>query len=131
MSAGHDGTPQEPQWPANPFFGEPWDAPAVDGARQAPTPVGVPCAWCSVPVADGDQGFLVGCAGLDEQGKIKATVKPFHRECQLRSVIGSPAHLDGKCSCHGGDGDNQPQTPEQRRAESLEVWDRITTGRFG
>jgi len=44
MRRGHDGSPQEPQWPANPYFGQPWDAPAVDGARQAPTPVGKPCA---------------------------------------------------------------------------------------
>ncbi len=130
MSGGHDGSPQEPKWPANPYFGQPWDAPAVEGARQAPTPVGKPCAWCGVPVADGDQGFLVGCARRDDAGKIYGTVEPFHRECQLRSVIGSPAHLDGGCSCHGGQDDRRPQNPQEKRAEAIEVWDRVLAGQF-
>lgn len=128
---GHTGTPQIPEWPSNPYFGEPWDVPAVEGARQAPTPVGQPCAWCTVSIADGDQGFLIGCARLDEHGNVHGSVKPFHRECLLRSTVGSPAHLDGECSCNGGEGNGSPSTPEGKRAEAIAVWDRIRSGRVG
>jgi hypothetical protein len=48
----------------------------------------------------------------------------------LRAVVGSPAHLDGHCTCHGGDGDGRPQTPAEMRAEAIEVWDRIASGRL-
>lgn len=89
------------------------------------------CAWCTVPVADGDQGFLIGCARLDENRRPYGSIEPWHRECRLRSTAGSPAHLDGECSCHTGRPDARPQTPQGKRAEALEVWDRIQRGQIG
>ena len=107
----------------NAYFGEPWDAPIVDGQTREHTPIGNPCAWCQVPIATGDQGILMGAITGPPQRPLASRV-PYHRECLMRSTIGSPAHLDGKCTCRGG----QPpaeQTPEEMRAEALEVWRRI------
>lgn len=115
----------------NPYFGEPWDAPAVDAAPRVATPVGVPCLWCGVPVERGDRGFMVGCARLGEDGEPYGSVEPYHRECQMRSVIGSPAHLDGECFCHTGEPDQHPSTPQEKRAEAIEVWDRVLRGEIG
>jgi hypothetical protein len=114
----------------NAYFGEPWDVPATEGQPRVPTPVGAPCLWCAVPIADGDRGFMIGCARLGDDGKPYGTVEPQHRECQMRAVMGSPAHLDGHCTCHGGDGGERPQAPAEMRAEAIEVWDRIASGRF-
>lgn len=130
MSGGHDGTPQEPQWPSNPYFGEPWDAPAVEGARRAPTPVGQPCADCTMPIADGDQGFLIPRASRTADERRPAS-QPWHRECLMRTVVGSPDCIDGTCHCRSEDADACEPTPQQRRAEAIEVWNRIQSGQFG
>jgi hypothetical protein len=114
----------------NAYFGEPWDVPATEGQPHVPTPVGKPCLWCSVPIADGDRGFMVGWARRDDDGEFHYALEPQHRECQLRAVVGSPAHLDGNCTHHGGEGGDRPQTPAEARAEAIEVWDRINSGRF-
>lgn len=113
----------------NAFFGEPWDAPATDGQPRVATPVGQKCLWCSMPIVEGDRGFIVPAMRQTPAGDWYADPLPQHRECQLRSVVGSPAHLDGHCSCHGGN-PARPQTPEELRAEAIEVWDRINSGRF-
>lgn len=113
----------------NAFFGEPWDVPATEGQEHVPTPVGTPCLWCQVPIEDGDRGFILPAMRQTLAGDWYADPLPQHRECQMRSVIGSPAHLDGNCICHGGD-PARPQTPAEVRAEAVEVWDRIMSGRF-
>lgn len=130
MRGGRTDTPQVTEWPPNPYFGEPWDVPAVEGARQVPTPVGEPCAWCETQIADGDQGFLIPGARLGRHGKLYSSLQPWHRECLLRTVVGSPARLDGTCRCHGG-GDERPHSPAEKRGEAVEVWDRIQSRQIG
>lgn len=130
MRRGRADAPQATEWPPNPYFGEPWDVPAVEGARQVPTPVGKPCAWCETTIADGDQGFLIPGALLGGNGKLHSSWQPWRRECLLRTVIGSPAHLDGMCRCHGGE-EAQPQSPAEKRVEAVEVWDRIQSRWIG
>lgn len=89
---------------ANPYFGEPWDAPAIDDNVQAPTPVGEPCTYCSDKVVEGDQGFLVSAVDLAEDGKTTvASIRPIHRECTIASVIGcGVACVEGRCDCRSG-----------------------------
>lgn len=99
----------------NPIFGEPWDAPVCEGAPRLPTPVGTPCLWCEVPIADGDQGQMQPLLRADRTTQMV----PYHRECLLRAVVGPPGHLWEECSCHGGP-HQQPQTPEEKRAEAIE-----------
>lgn len=113
----------------NLYFGERWDAFVTDGAEQVPTPVGQLCGWCSLPIANGDRGLLIPIASLGEDGQPRYSAVPWHRECLTRSIVGSPAHLDGRCTCHGGPvcGD---LTPQRMREEALEVWRRVQTGRL-
>lgn len=110
--------PAEDEPPANPYFGPKWDAPATDHARQAPTPVGQECVGCRVPVAEGDQGFLMGYLGSSGA----PGVVPYHRECLFASTSG---HLVGICPCTHGDGE---YTPAQSRADALEAWARLSSG---
>jgi hypothetical protein len=97
-------------WPNNPYFGDFWDVPATEDAPHAPTPVGVPCFECELPVADGDQGFLL----WSSQGPV-----PIHRECQLMHTSG---HVFGFCAncCEGG-----PLQGRARRGMALELWKHV------
>jgi len=81
------------------YFGELWDMPFLDDKlallRQAPTPLGQLCLYCTEPIADGDRGLLqpvIGAGG-------SAQIQPVHAECNLRSVVGSPQHLRQQCNC--------------------------------
>lgn len=96
-------------------FGPAW-GPITDGSKQIETPVGQQCFWCQEPIAPGDRGTFVPVSRLDG-----FTVDPQHRECGLRAVIGSIAHLEKRCSCYGGpDDDDSTMTDRQ---EALAVWD--------
>ncbi len=80
------------------FFGERWDAPIVDHAMPAPTPVGQLCYDCGEPVEDGDRGFLRCVVRAGADGQTCGVVEPVHAECDLRSVLG---HTVGICPCTG------------------------------
>ena len=100
------------------IFGQPWDAPVCEGAEQEPAPVGEPCVWCQMPIEEEDRGVLVPC--LRAGGVMESL--PWHRECFLRSTVGSPAHIRGECSCHGGS-EASSSTPEEVREEAREAWE--------
>jgi hypothetical protein len=54
---------------------------------------------------------------------------PWHRECLLRSVVGSVGHQLGRCSCYGGDEDDPPgMTPREAARAAVELFER-TRGR--
>lgn len=69
---------------------------AVSDGRVADTPLGQPCTWCGELIVNGDRGFITNA--LDVVGHLKRV--PIHRECELRSVIGSVGHQLGKCRCY-------------------------------
>src|SRR4051812_10816039 len=77
------------------YFGEPWDVPALEGAKQMPTPVGEKCLWCSHEVQEGERGYIRP-SWLDNPGRIE--LLPAHRGCDLANTSG---HLFGVCSCTG------------------------------
>lgn len=52
-----------------------------------------------------------------------------HKECGLREVVGSLAHIERRCSCYGGENDRTPGMT--LRAEALEIWRRLQSGEFG
>ncbi len=88
------------------YFGDKWDAPYLDDEPhrdvvRVDTPVGQPCYWCTEPVADTDRGLLTPVVSSDGNGGWTALIHPVHAECRTREVIGSPAHLAGRCRCHG------------------------------
>lgn len=67
-------------------------------------PVGVPCMHCEEPFTLMDDGEMV--PHWDGEGG--AAERPWHRECLLRSVLGSVGHQLRKCSCFGGEMEDPP-----------------------
>lgn len=105
------------------YFGEPWDVPAVDEGVQGPTPVGRRCIHCPDPIEDGDQGFMMGTVRLGKDGEPVGSLEPVHRECHLRSVTGSIAHLEGKCICHGVTGsDHDDDRSWREQGREIMAW---------
>jgi hypothetical protein len=101
-------SPVVPDGPApggSPFFGERWDAPAVEDAVQVPTPVGEVCQYCGEPIAAGDRGW------------VRAPQVWAHTECEMLGIVG---HLYGVCSCSGFD---------ESRAAALVLLGRINAAR--
>lgn len=102
--------------PLNKFFGEPWDAPALNGLTQGDTPVGRCCYYCAEEIVFGDRGFWRMIYGLSA-----ATIEPVHRECDFRSVVGSVGHILEQCSCYGGDEEDPPGMT--LREAAIAAWD--------
>ena len=101
------------------WFGPTWDAPVNDG-RHVATPVGQLCLWCTEPIEDGDSGVIQPY--LAEVGR-PPTLVAQHRNCFLRSVLGSVGHLNGQCSCSGGNhGDPPGMTRRQAADVAAEAW---------
>ncbi|MGC2652293.1 MAG: hypothetical protein WA317_01535 [Mycobacterium sp.] len=83
------------------FFGERWDAPVCDDARQVSTPVGEPCWRCEELIVEGDQGFvqpLVRVVG-------DVVLVCIHRACMVAEV----------CGCTGFDRSHASALEAQRR----------------
>jgi len=104
----------------NPYFGEPWDSPFCDTAPRTGTPVGERCGFCTDPIQDGDRGIIT--PAILAGGQPGAV--PWHHECWMRQVAGSPFHLRGQCSCHGGENFDARNATE-RRAEAGASYDLI------
>lgn len=101
------------------YFGERWDAPLLDGnITQVAVPVGRACLYCGEPIGAGDRG-LMRLAVRGTADKPTATQEPAHMECDLRTMIGDVAHLEGRCSCSGHPS-SEPDS-QTYREESLAV----------
>lgn len=99
------------------YFGEPWDAPAVDDATWVPTPSGQRCALCGEEVVSGDRGWIRGTAHYTPGGVLAAADAVVHAECELDGTLG---HVIGVCSCTGHE-------PGRQRARL--VWERAMGAR--
>jgi hypothetical protein len=88
-----------------------------------PFPGGESCLYCGEPFdeAAGDSGQATPCLRADGTTEIAHV----HKECQLRSVVGGLAHLEGRCSCHGGTTETPGMTARQ---EAVEIWRRHHAG---
>ena len=79
------------------------------------TPVGALCGFCREEIAPGDKGCMIP--------SIPGGKKPFHFECHMRLIIGSLAHLQGRCSCFGGREHDPPgMTLRQAARAAFEYW---------
>lgn len=95
------------------YFGPRWDSPAFEGCVQVPVPVGKPCLYCGVAIAEDDRGTLTGYLHSDGEFGSSAT----HLGCHLRSVLGNVTHLSGGCRYIGDCTEAEDATPyEQGRA---------------
>lgn len=102
----------------NQYFGEPWQASVCNEGISVPVPVGKPCSHCKILMTPYDRGVFLA--------DISGERSPVHRECVLRMVLGSPAHLRGECMCfnpvNASCKKEVPTTPEGKRAEAIESW---------
>lgn len=89
------------------WFGTTWNMPVNEG-ENCPTPVGVPCACCGVPVGDGDRGVVLELHGGPEGsrelpqhlGCIEAAAGP--RKAFKRPLIKSHGYRPSKTTSQGG-----------------------------
>lgn len=87
----------------NLYFGLRWGPSSFDPSLMTVTPVGEPCLHCGEPVEDGDSGLITQVVS-----ETSCEIRAQHRECFLRQLVGSVGHLEGKCSCYGGDQEDPP-----------------------
>ncbi|GIH95367.1 hypothetical protein ACFFMN_23725 [Planobispora siamensis] len=109
------------------WFGPPWppeicydDGERLAVDRRTSVPAGTLCADCDTPIGDGDRGVVMPhLVGLPPPGGAVTTRAAYiHIECQMLSVVGPLAHVQG--CCPGTGLCQRPQLP--RRQEALEVW---------
>lgn len=90
------------------------------------TPVGLPCLWCEEPIVEGDVGTLQGVGRKDDAtGEWVADMGAIHYECSMRQVVGSLAHVEGRCSCAvPGATEGDPEGISKREAAvlALRAW---------
>lgn len=103
----------------NQWFGpRPYGPMKCEASEWVPTPVGEPCLWCDEPLVHGNVGVLI--VYVDASG---ATRRPIHHACAIRQIVGSLAHLEGRCECVGGV-DDREERGLTKRHEALLVWER-------
>jgi hypothetical protein len=109
------------------WFGEPWwsfvcfdEAGKLIAEMQKAFPLGESCLYCDEPFAEGDSGTATPCVTTEG-----TSIRHGHKECQFMNVMGSLAHHEGRCHCHGGTGETPGMTLRQ---EALEVWKRHHEG---
>lgn len=100
--------------PVNDYFGKPWNAPAVEGARRVRRPLGRRCGYCRFRITPWARGFILpagdGACSKDWQ----PLGVPWHRECLFSTVAG---HAHGLCGCTF-----PARTPRERFRLSVLVW---------
>lgn len=78
----------------------------------------VQCDWCEEYVGPGETGIALPHIGTPG----KPTVH-FHEECYIRQLIGSVAHQQERCSCYGGDSEDDPSlTRHQAALAAYNLW---------
>jgi hypothetical protein len=129
MTAPYDDLPVEVRRENWGWFGEPWPSYVCYDEKwrlieemRKPFPAGESCLLCGEPFdeAAGDSG-----QATPVQTTEGAQIRHVHKECQLMNVVGSLAHHEGRCPCHGGD---RTGTGMTLRQEALEVWRRHQEG---
>ncbi len=80
---------------------------------QVPTPVENECLWCKEGFAEGDAGMAIP-SGMD------GSFVYYHKDCFLRTILGSLGHQRKQCSCFGGTLED-PQGVSLREAATLAV----------
>lgn len=107
------------------YFGLAWASGICDDGEQVVTPVGDPCLLCGEPIEDNDQGTFMFDAA-DVMRGTAPTMRPAHRECSLRSVLGGIGHLEDHHHWCQHEGD--PDGGRSYRQSALEVWSWVMHG---
>lgn len=124
ITAPYDELPIEVRRANWGWFGQPWWSYICYGENgelledmRKPFPAGESCLHCGevFDQAAGDSGQAMPCLTADG-----TVIRHAHRECSLRSVVGSLAHLERRCRCHGGSTETPGLT---KREEAVRVWE--------
>jgi len=94
--------------------------------NHAVTPVGGTCNWCDETIEASDSGMLTPHMALlapEVEGDftLEACYLPYHQECMMRQVLGSYAHIRGKCSCFSEE--PEPDSGMSKREEARKVYE--------
>lgn len=103
------------------YFGQWWDVPALEHARQLPeVPTYAQCLRCHEYFAEGDQGLVIPYIGGKPDPDYIVGIGAYttfvaqHRECHLSEIVG---HLVGVCSCTGHGTDRESAREVARRVD--------------
>lgn len=101
------------------WFGPRPFGPICEPSQERAIPVGQMCLWCDEEIVPGDSGFLA--VAIDDE---VARRKAWHRECFLRTLSGSIAHVEKRCSCFGGtDPEHEPHFSKREEAQiAVRLW---------
>jgi hypothetical protein len=108
------------------WFGQRYRAPVYRDVERMTTPVGVACGHCDELFVEGDDGFAMPF--LTGDGTALPAHASFHRECHLRQVLGSVAHIQKLCSCYvpGADeGDPVGMTKREAARAAVREYERL------
>ena len=83
------------------YFGESWCA-MTDVGLKIPTPIGKECAWCKEGFVEGEPGMALPTGFFEGSAPPPEDLVFYHKNCFLRTVIGSVGHQRKQCSCFGG-----------------------------
>jgi len=105
------------------FFGRRYLAPMYNDAPEVHPPTGANCGWCEDRIEADDDGIV-----LDASPDIGFVIRlsdgslglPYHRECFLRTLIGSVAHVEKRCSCYV-DGSKESDPPGMAKREAAKL----------
>jgi hypothetical protein len=100
------------------IFGGSWGAPVCEGATEVETPIGAVCDYCNEPIVDGDQGTLQPFVATNDMPWMQ--MRPVHKECSLRQVLGGAGHFQDHARWCRTVGD--PDGGMTRRESALWVW---------
>lgn len=99
------------------WFGYKPFAKACEPDGHAATPIGVSCVWCDDPIMPDDDGFLLPMMAACGH----SVSRPWHLNCQIRSVIGGVNHQQQRCFCFGGKVHSDPDGLTAREAADAAV----------
>lgn len=112
MTTPYDDIPADVRREQWGWFGEPWwsfvcydeGGRLIEETRKS-FPAGESCLYCGEQFdeAAGDSGTAT--LAVTHEG---ARIAHVHKECQFRQVAGGLAHHEGRCHCHGGEGNGTP-----------------------
>lgn len=84
------------------YFGESWSQ-LTEELEKIPAPKGK-CCWCNEEFVAEDQGLLIPQNSY------------YHKDCFLRSVLGSVGHQRKQCNCFGGSLEDPPELTAREAA---------------
>ena len=90
----------------NQWFGKIKWGRICDSLEHVPIPVGEFCFHCAEVIEEEDSGQIMPCEGI---------LRPVHRECLLRMIVGSVGHQRHRCPCFDGN-EEDPEGMTKREA---------------